>query len=268
MSAPAQPSPHEHNRRVWDDNVRRGQRHTLPATEKQFQNPLKAIDPCGWLGGDVTGKRLLCLAAGGGKHSVLFAAAGARVTVVDISGAQLEHDRRIAAERGLHIRVVEGSMDHLPMLDDASFDIVMHPVSTCYVPDIASVYREVARVTAPGGVYISQHKQPVNLQADHAANARGYVIAEPYYRTGPLPPVLNDTLHREVGTLEFLHRWEQLLGNLCRAGFVIEDVAEPKHADPTAEPGSFKHRSQFIPPYIKIKARRTEQQRPRIVWTP
>jgi SAM-dependent methyltransferase len=264
---PPPPSPHEHNRRVWDDNVRRSQRHTLPATEEQFKNPLKAIDPCGWLGGDVTGKRLLCLAAGGGKHSVLFAAAGARVTVVDISAAQLEHDRRIAAERGLDVRILAASMDHLPMLDDASFDIVVHPVSTCYVPDIASVYREVARVTAPGGVYISQHKQPVNLQADHAAAPRGYLVSEPYYRSGPLPPTLHDTLHREVGTMEFLHRWEQLLGGLCRAGFVIEDVVEPKHGDPAAEPGSFKHRGHFIPPYIKIKARRREESQRPVLWS-
>jgi len=253
---------------VWDDNVRRNQRHTLPATEKQFENPLKAIDPCGWLGGDVSGKRLLCLAAGGGKHSVLFAAAGARVTVVDISAAQLEHDRRIAAGRGLNVRIVEASMDHLPMLEDASFDIVVHPVSTCYVPDIASVYREVARVIAPGGVYISQHKQPVNLQTDHAAASRGYLVSEPYYRAGPLPPLLHDTLHREAGTMEFLHRWEQLLGGLCRAGFVIEDVVEPKHGDPAAEPGSFKHRTHFIPPYIKIKARRCQEPVVSRLWLP
>ena len=159
-------------------------------------------------------------------------------------------------------------MDHMPTLDDASIDIVVHPVSTCYVPDLASVYREVARVIAPGGVYVSQHKQPANLQADHTGTGRGYVVTEEYYRTGPLPPTLTDTLHREVGTIEYLHRWEQLLGGLCRAGFVIEDVAEPKHADPAAEPGSFKHRGRFIRPYIKIKARRRDDTgRPSLLWT-
>ena len=39
---------------------------------------------------------------------------------------------------------------------------------------------------------------------------------------------------------------------------MIEDLAEPKHGDPVAEPGSFRHRSQYIPPYVAIKARRTD----------
>jgi hypothetical protein len=62
--------------------------------------------------------------------------------------------------------------------------------------------------------------------------------------------------HREPGTLEFLHRWEELLGGMCRAGFVIEDLIEPLHADAQAEIGSFAHRSQYVAPYVRIKARR------------
>ena len=71
-----------------------------------------------------------------------------------------------------------------------------------------------------------------------------------------MPEAAEGLWHREAGTMEFLHRWEQLLGGLCKNGFVIEDVAEPRHANPNAEPGSFAHRSYFVPPYIKIKARR------------
>jgi len=78
---------------------------------------------------------------------------------------------------------------------------------------------------------------------------------EPYYRQGPLPPVAGSP-HREAGTLEFLHRWEALLGGMCRAGFVIEDVIEPMHGDLAAEIGSFGHRSRYVAPYVRIKARR------------
>jgi SAM-dependent methyltransferase len=246
-----------HNRRAWDENVQRQQRHTIPASGSQYENPLAHVDPCGWLGGNVRGQRLLCLAAGGGKHSTLFATAGALVTVVDVSPKQLEQDRLVAKQRGLDVRVVEASMDDLSALADASFDIVVQPVSTCYVPDLRPVYREVARVLATGGVYVSQHKQPVNQQA--AALPVGdsaYALTEPYYRTGPLPPMTLDAQHREIGMQEFLHRWEELLGELCKAGFVIEAVTEPKHADPLAAPGTFKHRSAYVPPFVKIKARR------------
>ncbi len=60
-------------------------------------------------------------------------------------------DREAAAERGLQVRTVEASMDDLQALRDASFDVVIHPVSTCYLPDVRRVFQEVARVTAAGG---------------------------------------------------------------------------------------------------------------------
>lgn len=262
----------EQNRRAWDERVRRGQSHTETARGSDFRDPLTVIDDCGWLEGNVRGKRVLCLAAGGGKHSVLFAAAGATVTVVDLSPAMLELDRRIAGERGLAVRVVETSMEDLSMLPEAGFDVVVQPVSTCYVPDIVAVYRQIARVTAPGGLYISQHKQPATLQAEVVPSARGYALSEPYYRVGPLPDVIEGCLHREAGTIEFLHRWQELIGGLCRSGFVLEDLIEPRHGDPLAAPGTFKHRSAFVPPFVTLKARRSPAQAGSAsgskLWTP
>jgi hypothetical protein len=118
------------------------------------------------------------------------------------------------------------------------------------------VYREVARVLALGGLYISQHKQPASLQAEVQVRGAGYLLTEPYYRSGALPAILPGCLHREAGTIEFLHRWTELLGGMCRAGFVIEDLVEPRHGRTDAEPGSFSHRSSFLPPFVTVKARR------------
>ncbi len=67
---------------------------------------------------------------------------------------------------------------------------------------------------------------------------------------------------REPNTREFVHSWNALLGGICRSGFCIEDVSEPLHAKPEAEVGSFGHRCQHIPPYIRIKARRAGQTGP------
>jgi SAM-dependent methyltransferase len=161
----------------------------------------------------------------------------------------------VAAERGLSIATIETSMDNLSALAVGGFDLVVQPVSTCYVPDVMAVYREVARVVVPGGLYISQHKQPASLQAALEPSPRGYELVEPYYRRGPLPTSPKSS-HREAGTLEFLHRLEELLGGMCRAGFAIEDVIEPLHADETAPPGTFAHRSRYVAPYLRVKARR------------
>jgi hypothetical protein len=87
---------------------------------------------------------------------------------------------------------------------------------------------------------------------------------------GPLPEVASSE-HREEGMDEYLHGWEELIGGLCRAGFVVEDLAEPKLDDPASPPGSFAHRSGYLPPYVRIKARRVadrdDAQRPLEFWS-
>jgi len=213
--------------------------------------------------------RVLCLAAGGGRHGPLFAALGAEVTVVDISQEMLDLDKQVSANRGFSLKLVRASMDDLSMLPKTAFDLVIQPVSTCYVSDIALVYREVAQVTRPGALYISQHKQPASLQASALPAQAGYLVRQPYYSSNPLPPEIDGLQHREAGALEFIHRWEELVGSLCRNGFVVEDLVEPRHADATAAPGTFPHRSHFLPPYVTIKARRcsAEAARPSI-WRP
>lgn len=251
----------ENNRRVYDRMAESGNPLCRPATEEELAKPLSIVDQAGWLGGCIAGKKVLCLAAGGGRQSSLYAAAGAEVTVVDLSGAMLELDRRVAAERKCSMRVLQTSMEDLSGLADAEFDIVIHPVSTCYVPSVAPVFAEVARVTRPGGTYISQHKQPVSLQAGYERSAGGYPIAHAYYRDSPVPPPGSNNSSvkrlRESGAIEFVHRWEDLIGQMCRSGFVIEDLIEPLHAKPDAPINSFADRATFIPPYVRIKARRT-----------
>jgi hypothetical protein len=164
----------------------------------------------------------------------------------------------VAAQRRIDLRTIEGSMDDLSMFPPGEFDIVIHPVSTCYVPDVAAVYAQVARVVRGGGLYVSQHKSPVSLQAETSPTGDAYRLIEPYYRAGPLPPAAKSRL-REHGTHEYLHRWEQLLGGMCRAGFVIEDLVEPPHARAQADRGTFAHRACYIAPYVLIKARRRRE---------
>jgi len=248
----------DHNRQVWNERVRQGLLHTRTASDDEFKNPLKAINGRGWITGGLEGKHVLCLAGGGGLQAPLYAAAGAHVTVVDISQEMIDQDNRIAQERCLELKTIVGSMDDLSMIANGSFDLVTQPVSTCYVPNILKVYDEISRVLRVGGHYLSQHKQPINLQSAPTPYSNGYTVNQSYYDKGPLPPLTGDFEHREKGALEFVHRLEELIGGLCRAGFVIEDLAEPNHGNEAAEPGTFRHRSHYIPPYIAIKALRID----------
>ncbi len=257
------------NRTAWNRLAESGSLFAKVATDEECRDPLATLDGRGWLPKSVESLDVLCLASGGGWQGILYAAAGARVTVVDLSPAMLKLDEREAARRGLHVRLVEASMDDLTSLDDASFDIVHQPVSTCYVPNVRAAYREVARVLRSGGLYISQHKQPTSLQVTHRDARDRYVLGLEYYYEGPLPAV-PDGSYRESGTVEFLHSWGELVGGLCRAGLAIEDLVEPLRADAAASAGQIGHRGRYVPPYVRIKARRMprEAQTASPLWIP
>lgn len=261
----------DQNRHAWNRLAAGGSQFARVATDEECARPLQTLDSRGWLPPTVAGFRVLCLAAGGGWQSILYAAAGADVTVVDLSENMLALDRREAERRGFAVRTLHGSMDDLSPLATASFDIVHHPVSSCYVPDVTAVYREAGRVLRPGGLYIGQHKQPTSLQIVDRDHRNRYVIGVGYYHDGPLPEVA-DRSYREAGAVEYLHRWQELVGGLCRAGFVLEDLVEPRRGDPHAEPGHFRHRGMWVAPFVRVKARRIEAPgaAPAVaqLWTP
>ena len=259
------------NRPAWD-RLADGSQFARLATDEECRDPLKTLDGRGWLPQSVQGLDVLCLASGGGWQSILYASAGARVTVVDLSSGMLELDQREATRRRLSVRTINASMDDLSMLEEESFDIVHQPVSTCYVPDIVRVYSEIARLLRDGGVYISQHKQPTSAQISRRDERNHFVVGIEYYHSGPLPPT-EDTSYRERGAVEYLHRWDELVGGLCRSGFVIEDLREPRRADVKAPVEHFGYRGRFVPPYVRLKARRLprdrgeETEKPKI-WVP
>ena len=269
---PPRPRPElEQNRTAWNGLANEHSPFAKPATDAELSRPLAALDSRGWLPGDVSGLSVLCLAAAGGWQSILYAAAGAHVTVVDISDAMLAIDQREADRRGFQMRLIQGTMDDLAGLTDGEFDIVHQPVSTCYVPKLEPVYREIARVLRENGLYISQHKQPTSLQISHRDAFNRYTLGVSYYHDGPLPTLADDA-YREEGATEYLHRWQDMIGGLCKAGFVIEDLVEPRRGDPKAAPGHFGHRGIVVPPYVRIKARRTRQAQTHLgrsaIWTP
>ena len=246
------------NRAAYDRMARDGHRLCRPATAAELADPMSVVDRWGWLDRDLRGRRVLCLAAGGGRHGPLYAAAGAEVTVADISPEMLRSDREEGQRHGLSIRTVETSMDDLADFTDGEFDVVIHPVSTCYVADPRPVFAEVARVTRAGGAYISQHKTPVSLQVAADADADGgYRVRTPLVPKHPAEPPTagpNADRLREPGAVEFAHRWDEIVGGICRAGFVVEDLVHPDHTgddDP-----AFARRARYFPPYVRIKARR------------
>lgn len=243
------------------------------ATDEECSRPLKVLDGRGWLPESVEDLNVLCLASGGGWQSILYAVAGANVTVVDISDSMLELDKREANRRGLSVTTLRGSMDDLRMLESQTFDVVHQPVSSCYIPDLIPMFSEIARVLKDDGIYISQHKQPTSLQISHKNDRHQFVIGVEYYHRGPLPAQI-DRSYRESGATEYLHRMEDLIGGLVRSNMILEDFREPVRADQKVDVNHYGYRGRYVPPYLRMKARRRprtecEQTKSQAgIWTP
>ena len=92
----------------------------------------------------------LDLATGTGAVAELAAAAGVRVTGLDLAPVLIETAKERAAERGLDIDYVVGDAERLE-LADASFDKVSSTCGIMFAPDHEAAASELARVTRPGG---------------------------------------------------------------------------------------------------------------------
>ena len=168
----------EHNRIAWNKNVERKNPWTVPVTSEAVAaarqgrweiilTPTKPV-PREWFP-DLEGCDVLCLASGGGQQGPILAAVGANVTVLDNSPNQLAQDRTVAERDGLEIITVEGDMADLSAFSDRSFDLIVHPVSNVFAPDIRPVWREAFRVLRPGGALMAGITNPVQSHVGGSA---------------------------------------------------------------------------------------------------
>jgi SAM-dependent methyltransferase len=211
------------------------------------------------------GCRILCLASGGGQQAPIFAAAGAVVTVLDNSPAQLERDREVGVRHALAIRTVLGDMADLSCFPSGSFDLVFHPVSNVFAPDVGKVWKEAARVLREGGVLLAGFNNPVVYIFDQQAAERGELRARhplPYSDVADMPRErLADVLSRKA-PLEYSHTLQEQIGGQCDAGFAITGMYEDHDVPQTAHP-----LDRYMPLYIATRAVKYGQA-PEAIVTP
>ncbi|MCI5547592.1 MAG: class I SAM-dependent methyltransferase [Clostridiales bacterium] len=206
-----------------------------------FLTPTKPV-PAAWLG-DVKGKRVLGLASGGGQQMPLLTAMGARCTVLDYSPRQLESERIVAAREGYSIDIVRADMTKpLPFADEA-FDLIVHPVSNCYVESVEPIFRECYRVLKKGGALLSGLDNGVAFMFDNDE--------ERVVNTFPFNPLKNPEqmaqLEADNSGVQFSHTMEEQLGGQLRAGFTLVDLYEDTS-------GSGNLHEHNIPTFIATRA--------------
>ena len=179
------------------------------------------LTPVKWFG-DLKGRRVLGLAAGGGQQMPIFAALGAKCTVLDYSEKQLESERMVAQREGYDITIVRADMTKRLPFDDNSLDLIFHPVSNCYVYAVMPIWRECARVLKPGGRLLAGLDNGFNYAFDEDETK--------IINTLPFNPLEDEDqmrqLQKDDSGIQFSHTaHEQLTGQL-KAGLQLLDLYE------------------------------------------
>ncbi|MEM7456233.1 MAG: class I SAM-dependent methyltransferase [Planctomycetota bacterium] len=229
----------EFNRDAWEKIAEQGDRLFHVASSEQIEaarsgmldiklTPTKKV-PSEWLS-PINGLDVLCLAGGGGLQGPILAAAGANVTVTDISHSQLERDDEVARRENLVITTVAADMCTLEPFADESFDLIINPTAICYVPDPTPVWNSCHRVLRKEGTLISGNMNPVNFLFDIFQRDRGLLeVANriPYCDLN-LPEEQQERVLAADRPVEFSHTLTSLIGGQINAGFRITGFYEDR----------------------------------------
>jgi SAM-dependent methyltransferase len=231
----------KHNRFAWDKQVERGSPWTSPVDSDAVRKarrgnwairltPTKPV-PKDWIP-DPAGKKILCLASGGGQQGPILAAAGAEVTVFDNSPKQLERDRAVADREGPALATVEGDMADLSAFAEGKFDWIVHPVSNVFVADVNPVWREAFRVLRRGGVLIAGFVNPAfyifdfpTIERDGRLEVRHPL---PYSDMESLPEEQRRRYREEGIPFEFSHTLEDQIGGQIAVGLRLVGFYEDR----------------------------------------
>ena len=247
-----------HNRKAWDKLAAEKNEWTLPVSPEVvaaarrgnweiYLTESRPV-PRAWFP-KVEGLHVLCLASGGGQQGPIMAAAGAEVTVLDNSPVQWARDREVAEREGLSLRTVKGDMANLAMFENDQFDLILHPVSNIFVPDVLVVWREAFRVVRPGGALFSGFVNPVEYCFDLEKEEEGIFVVKyalPYSDADSITAEERGRLIGEDSPYEYSHTLETQIGGQIEAGFIIAGFFESYRRE-----GAIRN---YMPSYFATRA--------------
>jgi ubiquinone/menaquinone biosynthesis C-methylase UbiE len=229
----------QQNSYAWDKKVEEGSRYTQAVSSEIIEKSKtgeweititteKSV-PRNWFPKSLVGLKILCLASGGGQQAPVLAAAGADVTVTDISIKQLEQDEKVAKRDGLTLKTVQGDMSDLSDFEDESFDIVVNPVSNLFVKDVHPVWNEVSRVLKNKGILISGFTNPLLWIFDDNQERKGILDVKHSIPSSTLDYLPEEKVQDYINssqTIEYAHTLEDQIQGQIEAGFVITGFYE------------------------------------------
>lgn len=182
-----------------------------------YLTPTKYV-PHNWLG-DLRGKKILGLASGGGQQLPIFTVLGAECTLLDYSLKQCQSEELVAKREGYKINIIKGDMTKPWPFKDASFDMIFHPVSNCYVKELEGIFEECYRTLKKGGLLLGGYDLEFHYIFDDQDNIAYTLPFDPLNN----PKQYEDSIKNDWG-ITFSHTLDEQIGLQLKAGFRIIDL--------------------------------------------
>ncbi len=216
------------NAERWSEDLQAGrdvfrEHYTLPA----FIDFMPAIE----------GRRVIDLGCGEGRNTRRFARLGGRLTGIDLSEALIARAKAEEARAPLGIRYQVGSYCDMQDIAAESFDVALSTMALMDGPDLDRAFGEAHRVLVSGGRLCFSVLHPCFMTRGfswlHSKDRRydGLRVAD-YFDTTPFVERWGfGNPGGEAPPFEvprFPRTLSDYLNGVCRAGFRIEAVGEPR----------------------------------------
>jgi hypothetical protein len=143
-------------------------------------------------------------------------------------------------------------MRDLSGFENGAFDLIINPVSNCFVPDLDRVWTEAARVLKIEGELLAGFVNPVNYLFDGEKEKEGVfqiIHKLPYSDLTSISAADRIGLYGEHSALEFGHSLEDQIGGQIRAGLLICGFYEDITPDEKI--------SEYLPTFIATRSRKS-----------
>lgn len=204
---------------------------------------------------DVSGLRILDAGCGSGYYSAWLAERGAEVVGVDASEAMIAEAKERYGEAATFL--VADLREPLDAFEDESFDLVVSQLTLEHIADWRTPMVEFHRLLTPGGrlvvscdhpfttYFVIEHEDPEIGSAD-ATEANYYEVEE-----------YNRVWWEGEDRIEipcYRRSLRGVLGPIFEAGFVLEDLREPK---PPETDGPLTYFESHTPRFLALRARKS-----------
>ncbi|AQA04777.1 SAM-dependent methyltransferase [Mycobacterium sp. MS1601] len=207
---------------------------------ENFYNAHYDRPACLSLLGDVAGKAVLDAACGPGFYAEELTRRGAEVIGFDQSPRMVELSAHRVPQGSFRTHDLARPLDWLP---DASVDLVLLALALEYLDNRAAALAELRRVLKPQGALVLSRMHPTGDWLRHGGN---------YFE----PRIIEETWSAGWRVRWWLSPLEQTCHELRTAGFLIEQLVEPRPTEPAKALDEQKYEALHSSPtgFLAIRA--------------